>query len=54
MSRDVWKPVSNRTQGISSKIFKLQEGTPAMLGPVGALQDLAWLDFGKNDSSSIK
>ena len=28
-SRDVWKPVSNRTPGIISKICKLGGGTPA-------------------------
>ena len=37
-SRDVWKPVSNRTPGIISKICKLGGGTPApvcsgLLGP---------------------
>ena len=53
-SRDVWKPVSNRTPGIISKICKLGGGTPALLRPVGTLQDFALLDMGKNDSSSIK
>ena len=52
--RDVWKPVSNRTPGIISKICKLRGGIPALLRPVGTLQDFAWLDLGKNDSSSIK
>ena len=52
-SRDVWKPVSNRTLGIVPKICKLRGGTPALLRPVGTLQDFAWLDLGKNDSSSI-
>ena len=37
-SRDVWKPVRNRTPGIISKICKLAGGTPApvcsgLLGP---------------------
>ena len=31
-----------------------EEVTPALLRPVGTLQDFAWLDLGKNDSSSIK
>ena len=53
-SRDVWKPVSNRTPGIISKICKLRGGTPVQLRPVGTLQDFALLDMGKNDSSSIK
>ena len=58
-SRDVWKPVSNRTPGIISKICKLGGGTPApvcsrLLRPVGTLQDFAWFDMEKNDSSSIK
>ena len=53
-SRDVWKPVSNRTPGIISKICKLGEGTPVLLRPVGTLQDFALLDMGKNDSSLIK
>ena len=53
-SRDVWKPVSNRTPGIISKLCKLGGGTPALLRPVGTLQDFALLDMGKNDSSSIK
>ena len=53
-SRDVWKPVSNRTLGISSKICKLGGGTPALLRPVGTLQDFVWIDLGENDSSSIK
>ena len=52
--RVVWKPVSNRTPGIVSKICKLGGGTPALLRPVGTLQDFALLDMGKNDSSSIK
>ena len=34
--------------------FKLGGGTPALLRPVGTLQDFAWLDLGENDSSSIK
>ena len=50
----MWKPVSNRTPGVSSKICKLGEGTPALLRSVGTLQDFASLDLGKNDSSSIK
>ena len=53
-SRDMWKPVSNRTPGIISKICKLGGGTPALLRPVGTLQYFALLDMGKNDSSSIK
>ena len=53
-SRDVWKPVSNRTPGIISKIRKLGGGTPALLRPVGTLQDFVWLDMRKNNSSSIK
>ena len=53
-SRDVWKPVSNRTPGIISKICKLEGGTPALLRHVENLQDFALLDMGKNDSSSIK
>ena len=53
-SRDVWKPVSNRTPGIISKICKLGGGTLALLRPVGTLQDFAWLDLGKSDRSSIK
>ena len=50
----MWKPVSNRTPGIISKICKLRGGTPALLRPVGNLQDLAWLDLGENDSSLTK
>ena len=50
----MWKQVSNRTPGIISKICKLGGGTPALLRPVGTLQDFALLDVGKNDSSSIK
>ena len=46
-SRDVWKPVSNRTPGIISKLCKLGGGTPALLRPVGTLQDFALLDMGK-------
>ena len=53
-SRDVWKPVSNRTLGIVSKLSKIQGGTPALLRTVGTLQDLAWLHLEKNDSSSLK
>ena len=53
-SRDVWKPVSNGTLGIISKLCKLRRGTPALLRHIGTLQDFAWLDVGKNDSSSIK
>ena len=53
-SRDVWKPVSNRTPGVISKICKLGGGTPVLFRPVGTLQDFALLDMGKNDSSSIK
>ena len=49
----MWKPVSNRTPGIISKICKLRGGTAALLRAVGILQDFAWLDLGKNDSSSI-
>ena len=50
----MWKPVSNRTLEVISKICKLRGGTPALLRIVGTLQDFAWLDLGKNDSSSIK
>ena len=50
----MWKRVSNRTLGIISKICKLRGGTPALLRPVGTPQDFAWLDLGKNDSSSVK
>ena len=50
----MWKLVSNRTPGIISKIFNLGGGTPALLRPVGTLQDFALLDMGKNGSSSIK
>ena len=50
----MWKPVSNQTLGIISKICKLQGGTPALLRPAGTLQDFAWLNLGENDSSSIK
>ena len=50
----MWKPVSNRTPGIILKICKLRGGTPALLRPAGTLEDLAWLDLGENDSSSIK
>ena len=50
----MWKPVSNRTLGIISKICKLRGGTPALRRPIGTLQDFAWLDLEKNDSSSIK
>ena len=46
-SRDVWKPVSNRTPGIISKICKLRVVTPVQLRPVGTLQDFALLDMGK-------
>ena len=53
-SRDVWKLVSNLTPGITLKIGKLRGGSPALLRPVGTLQNFAWLDLGKNDSSSIK
>ena len=53
-SHDMWKPVSNRTPRIISKIFKLGGGTPVLLRPVGTLQDFALLDIGKNYSSSIK
>ena len=49
----MWKPVSNRTPGITLKICKLQGGTPVLLRPVGTLKNFAWLDLGKNDSSSI-
>ena len=42
------------TPGIILKLCKLGGGTPALLRPVGTLQDFAWLDLGKNDSSSIK
>ena len=52
-SRDVWKPVSNRTPGIILKICNLRGGTPALLRPVGTLQDFALLDIGKNDSSCL-
>ena len=50
----MWKLVSNRTPGISSKICKLDGGTPSLLRPVETLQDFAWLDWGENDSSSKK
>ena len=50
----MWKPVSNRTPRMISKICKFGVPIPALLRPVGTLQDFAWLDFGKNDSSSIK
>ena len=53
-SRDVWKPVSTRTPGISSKICDFGGGTPALLRPAETLQDFALLDLGKNDSSSKK
>ena len=43
----MWKPVSNRTPGIISKLCKLGGGTPALLRPVGTLQDFAWLELGK-------
>ena len=43
----MWKPVSNRTQGIISKIFELGGGTPALFRPVGTLQDFIWLDLEK-------
>ena len=36
------------------KFCKLGGGTPALLRPVGTLQDFASLDMGKNDSISIK
>ena len=45
----MWKPVSNRTPGIISKICKLGGGTPALLRPVGTLQDSACLDLGNNE-----
>ena len=46
-SRDVWKPVSNRTPGIISKICKLAGGTPApvrsgLLGPYKISHGLIW------------
>ena len=50
----MWKPVGNRTPGITLKIFKLRGGTPVLLRPVGTLKNFAWLDLEKNDSSSIK
>ena len=53
----MWKLVSNRTPAIISKICKVGGGTPpdpALLRPVGTLQDFALIDMGKNDSSSIK
>ena len=46
-SRDVWKPVSNRTLGIISNICKFRGGTLALLGPVGTPQDFTWPDLGK-------
>ena len=49
-SRAVWKPFSNQMPGIIKKICKLRGGTPTLLWAVGTLQDLAWLDFGQNDS----
>ena len=50
----MWKPVSNQMLGIILKICKLRGGTPTLFRPVGTLQDFAWIDLGKNDSSSIK
>ena len=50
----MWKPVSNRIPAIISKICKLGGGTPALLRPVGTLEDFTLLDMGKNDSSLIK
>ena len=46
-SRDVWKPVRNRTPGIISKICKLAGGTPApvfsgLLGPYKISHGLIW------------
>ena len=46
-SRHVWKPVSNRTPGIISKICKLGGGTPAtvcsgLLGPHKISHGLIW------------
>ena len=46
-SRDVWKPVSNRTPGIISKVCKLAGGTPApvcsgLLGPYKISHGLIW------------
>ena len=46
-SCDMWKPVSNQTRGIISKICKLGGGTPALLTPVGTLQILHGLILGK-------
>ena len=44
--------------GIISNICKPRGGTPALHRTggtlVGTLQDFAWLNLGKNDSSSIK
>ena len=40
--------------GNISKICKLGGGTPALLMPVGTLQNFALLDMGKNDSNSMK
>ena len=55
-SRDVWKPVRNRTPGIISNICKLAGGTPAPVcsGLLGLYKISPWLDMGKNDSSSDK
>ena len=50
----MWKPVNSGTLGIISNVCKLRGGTPVLLRPVGTLQDVAWLDSGKNNSSSIK
>ena len=36
------------------KFASLEEKISALLRPVGILQDFAWLDLGKHDSSSIK
>ena len=50
----MWKPVSNRTRGIMSRICKLRGGIPALLSPVGPLQISYGLIWGENDTSSIK
>ena len=46
-SRDVWKPVRNRTPGIISKICKLAGGTPALLRPLGPYKISHGLIWGK-------
>ena len=50
----MWKPVSNRTLGIISKICKLRGGTPALFRTGGTCKISHAVDLGKNDSDSIK